>query len=61
MKLIAALPVDCRGTRSGAPGLTVQTGETWLFAIKNGEPAQAREVTPSAKTGPGRSRCRSGR
>ena len=32
-----------------AAGLTVRTGETWLFTVKNGEPAQARKVTPSAK------------
>ena len=32
-----------------AAGLTVRTGETWVFAIKNGEPAQARKVTASAK------------
>ena len=32
-----------------AAGLTVRTGETWIFEIKNGEPAQARKVTPSAK------------
>ena len=32
-----------------AAGLTVRTGETWIFTVKNGEPAQARKVTPSAK------------
>ena len=32
-----------------AAGLTVRTGETWLFTVKNGEPAQARKVSPSAK------------
>jgi hypothetical protein len=32
-----------------AAGLTVRTGETWLFTVKKGEPAQARKVTPSAK------------
>jgi hypothetical protein len=26
----------------------VRLGETWLFTIKNGEPAQARKVPPSA-------------
>ena len=31
------------------PPLTVRTGETWLFTVKHGEPAQARKVTPSAK------------
>ena len=32
-----------------AAGLTVRTGETWTFTVKNGEPAQARKVTASAK------------
>ena len=42
---------------SAAPAqasLTVRTGETWIFAIKNGEPAQARKVTASAKIPKGR-------
>ena len=30
-------------------GLTVRTGETWFFTIKNGEPANVRRVAPSAK------------
>ena len=40
--LVAAVPAQ-------AVGLTVRTGETWIFTVKNGEPAQARRVTPSAK------------
>jgi hypothetical protein len=40
--LVAAVPAQ-------AVGLTVRTGETWIFMVKNGEPAQARRVTPSAK------------
>ena len=32
-----------------AAGLTIRTGETWFFMIKQGEPAQARKVSPSAK------------
>ena len=40
--LLAAVPVQ-------AAGLTARTGETWIFTIKNGEPANARRVTPSAK------------
>ncbi len=42
LSLLAAAPAQ-------AAGLTVRTGETWLFTVKNGEPAQARKVTPSAK------------
>jgi hypothetical protein len=50
MKLIAALLLIAAAPAQAA-GLTVRTGETWLFTIKNGEPAQAHEVTPSAKIG----------
>jgi hypothetical protein len=52
MKLIAALLLIAAAP-SQAAGLTVRTGETWLFTIRNGEPAQARQVTPSAKIGKG--------
>jgi hypothetical protein len=48
MKLIAALLLIAAAPAQAA-GLTVRTGETWLFTIRNGEPAQARKVTPSAK------------
>jgi hypothetical protein len=40
--LLAAVPVQ-------AAGLTVRTGETWIFTVKNGEPAHARRVAPSAR------------
>ena len=40
--LLAAAPAQ-------AAGLTVRTGETWFFSIKDGEPANARRVSPSAK------------
>ena len=50
MKLIAALLLIAAAPAQAA-GLTVRMGETWLFTIKNGEPAQARKVTPSAKIG----------
>ena len=40
--LLAAAPAH-------AAGLTVRMGETWFFNVKNGEPANARRVTPSAK------------
>ena len=44
--LLAAAPTQ-------AAGLTVRTGETWLFTIKNGQPANARKVTPSARMAKG--------
>ena len=37
--LLAAVPVQ-------AAGLTVRTGETWIFTVKKGEPAHARRVAP---------------
>jgi hypothetical protein len=44
--LLAAAPAQ-------AASLTVKTGETWIFTVKNGEPAKARKVTPSAKIAKG--------
>ena len=44
--LLLAAPVQ-------AAPLTVKAGETWVFTIKNGEPAKARKVTPSAKIAKG--------
>lgn len=47
MKLIAALLLLLAAPAQAA-GLTVPVGETWLFTIRNGEPAEARKVAPSA-------------
>jgi len=49
MKLLAAALLLLAAAPAQAAGLTVRLGETWLFTVKNGEPAQARKVTPSAK------------
>jgi hypothetical protein len=46
--LLAAGPVPAK-----AAGLTVKTGETWVFSLSNGQPAKARKVGPSAKPAPG--------
>ena len=35
---------------AGAPGLTIRTGETWIFVLKSGQPNQARKV--AADTAP---------
>ena len=48
MKLAAALLLLAAAPAQAA-GLTVRTGETWFFTIKDGEPANARLVTASAK------------
>ena len=34
-------------------GLTVKTGESWMFAISRGQPVRARKVEPSVKPPPG--------
>jgi len=48
MKLLAALLLLAAAPVQAA-GLTARTGETWIFTVKNGEPANARRVTPSAR------------
>ena len=36
-----------------SPGLTIKTGESWMFAISRGQPVRARKVEPSVKPAPG--------
>ena len=36
-----------------SPGLTVKTGESWMFAISRGQPVRARKVEPTVKPAPG--------
>ncbi|NUS99410.1 MAG: hypothetical protein HOP96_00345 [Sphingomonas sp.] len=48
MKLIAAFLLLASAPAQAA-GLTVRMGETWLFTVRNGEPAQAKKVPPSAR------------
>ena len=48
--LLAASPV---GAARVAPGLTVKTGESWMFAISRGQPVRARKVKPTVKPPPG--------
>jgi hypothetical protein len=43
--LLAASPAAA----AKAPGLTVKTGETWIFRIANGQPAKARKVPAQSK------------
>ena len=51
--LLAALSVASPATAGGAKGLTVPMGETWIFRIARGQPADARKVAPSATPRPG--------
>jgi hypothetical protein len=49
MRLALALMLLAAEAPAQSSGLTVKTGETWFFSVKNGEPAKARRVAPSAK------------
>ena len=46
--LMAASPLAAQ-----SPGLTVKTGESWMFAISRGQPVRARKVKPTVKPPPG--------
>ena len=46
--LVAAAPAAAESS-----GLTVKTGETWLFSLSRGQPVRARRAKPSATLGPG--------
>jgi len=52
--LLATVPAQ-------AASLTVKTGETWAFILRNGHPIGAHKVEPSAKPRPARSSSRSAR
>jgi hypothetical protein len=41
---LLASPVAAEG-----PGLTIKTGESWMFAISRGQPVRARKVKPTVK------------
>ena len=43
--LLAASPAAA----AAAPGLTIKTGESWMFAISRGQPVRARKVQPTVK------------
>ncbi len=46
--LVAAAPLPAKSA-----GLTVKTGESWLFSLSGGQPAKARKANASAKPKPG--------
>jgi hypothetical protein len=48
-RLLVALALVAVPFPAIAAPLTVRTGETWLFRIDHGEPAQARKANPAAK------------
>jgi hypothetical protein len=46
--LLAAAPATAQ-----SPGLTVKTGESWVFSLYRGEPVRARKANPRTKPAPG--------
>lgn len=53
MRLVAAMLLLGAAAPAMAGPLTVRTGETWLFRIEQGQPANARKVAPAAKPASG--------
>ena len=45
---LLASPADAQSS-----GLTIKTGESWMFAISRGQPVRARKVEPTVKPPPG--------
>ena len=52
MRAAVALLLLAAAPAQAAP-LTVKTGETWVFTVKDGQPASARKVASSAKPAKG--------
>jgi hypothetical protein len=36
-----------------SPGLTIKTGESWVFSLHRGQPVRARKANPKSKPAPG--------
>jgi hypothetical protein len=53
MNALALLILTAAPTVAQSPGLTVKTGESWMFAISRGQPVRARKVKPTVKPPPG--------
>lgn len=49
MKILLAAMLLAAASSAHAAPLTVSTGESWLFTVKNGQPANARKTQPTAK------------
>lgn len=53
MKVLLAALLLATAAASHAAPLTVRPGETWVFTVKHGEPANAHKVAASAKPAKG--------
>ena len=51
--LLVSLALLAAPAAAQSPGLTVKTGESWMFAISRGQPVRARRVKPTVKPPPG--------
>ena len=51
--LVALLVAIAPAAAAAGQGLTVKTGESWMFAISRGQPVRARKVKPTIKPPPG--------
>jgi hypothetical protein len=51
--LTAVLLLTAQPVLAQSPGLTVKTGESWMFAISRGQPVRAHKVKPTVKPPPG--------
>jgi hypothetical protein len=52
VRMLAALLLVAASS-ANAQGLTVRTWESWVFTVRNGEPANTRKVDAEAKPAPG--------
>lgn len=53
MKLVVAAILLASASAAHSAPLTVHTGESWVFTVENGEPANGRKVQSSARPGKG--------
>ena len=53
MKMLAALLLLLASATASAAPLTVRAGETWVFSVRNGDPAGARKVAATARPAKG--------
>ena len=53
MKAVFACLLLALSTATSAAPLTVKTGESWSFSIRNGDPVEARKVAGTAKPAKG--------
>jgi hypothetical protein len=49
MKIFVAAALLATASAAQPQPLTIRTGESWLFTVKSGQPADARKAEPTAK------------